>query len=356
MSDILKKSDVESLTLGEIHPLGWRRRRLVLLDQTRLPGTVSYVRPGDFQAVVAAIRQLVVRGAPLIGVAAAYGLTQEAYRQPDRRHLLGAAQALKAARPTAVNLSWAIARLERIIRDRRVSGKGLALLLELEARAIEAEEIERSVRLGRYGATLIRSGDRIMTICNAGRLAAPGLGTALAAIYTARNQGKAVEVFVPETRPLLQGARLTAFELSRAGIRCTVLTDSMVATVMPQIDLILVGADRIARNGDTANKIGTYQMALIAEHFRKRFYVAAPSSTFDVSVATGKEIPIEYRDPQELTFWRGTQAAPAQVRFHNPAFDVTPHGLIAGIITDQGILKPPYRHAIRRLFVGSNQP
>jgi methylthioribose-1-phosphate isomerase len=330
-------------------PLDWRAHRLHLLDQALLPGRVRFIQPGDYRGVVRAIQRLAVRGAPLIGVAAAFGLAQEAWRRPGRKHLFLAAEALKQARPTAVNLAWAIERMSRILHDPRIREDRLPAALEHEARRIRREEELRSVRMGRFGAGLIRKGYRILTICNAGMLAAPGLGTALAAVYVAHRQGKRVSVYAPETRPLLQGARLTAFELTRAGIPCTVLTDSMIATIMPEVDIVLTGADRIARNGDTANKIGTYQMALLARFFHKPFYPVAPVSTFDFAARTGRDIPIEQRSPRELMFCGTRQTAPAAARFHNPAFDVTPAKLITGIITDQGILRPPFKRSIGRL-------
>lgn len=330
-------------------PLDWHAHRLYLLDQTLLPGRVRFIQPRDYHAVVRAIQRLAVRGAPLIGVAAAFGLAQEAWREPVRKHLSRAAEALGQARPTAVNLAWAVERMSRVLRNSRIHEDRLPAALEHEARRIQAEEEQRSVRMGRFGAGLIRRGYRILTICNAGMLAAPGLGTALAAVYVAQRQGKRISVYAPETRPLLQGARLTAFELTRAGIPCTVLTDSMIATIMPEVDLVLTGADRIARNGDTANKIGTYQMALLARLFHRPFYAVAPVSTFDFAARTGGDIPIEQRSPRELMFCGTRQTAPAAARFHNPAFDVTPAKLITGIITDQGILRPPFRKAIARL-------
>jgi methylthioribose-1-phosphate isomerase len=337
---------------GTHQALVWHGHRLILLDQSLLPARIKYVRPFNYQGVVTAIQRLAVRGAPLIGVAGALGLALEARRNPNRRHLLQAALALKSARPTAINLAWAVERLEMIVRNRSVPDRELAPALEQEALTIQHQEEQRSLRMGKFGANLIKNNDKILTICNAGWLAAPGLGTALAAIYVAHRQRKKVTVYVPETRPLLQGGRLTAFELKQAGIDCVVLTDSMVATVMPEIDLVLVGADRIARNGDTANKIGTFQMALIARHFKKPFYPVAPVSTFDFRARTGNDLPIEQRAPEELIFCGARQIAPPGVRFHNPAFDVTPARLITGIVTDQGILKPPFRPAIAGLRIG----
>jgi methylthioribose-1-phosphate isomerase len=337
-------------------PLDWRAHRLYLLDQTLLPGRTTFLQPADYCAVVRAIQRLAVRGAPLIGVAAAFGLAQEAWRKPDRKHLFRAAEALKRARPTAVNLAWAIERMARILHNPRIREERLPAALEREARRIRREEELRSIRMGRFGAGLIRKGHRVLTICNAGVLAAPGLGTALAAVYVAHRQGKSVSVYAPETRPLLQGARLTAFELTRAGIPCTVLTDSMIATIMPEVDIVLTGADRIAANGDTANKIGTYQMALLARLFHKPFYPVAPVSTFDVAARTGKDIPIEQRSPRELMFCGTRRTAPAAARFHNPAFDVTPARLITGIVTDQGILRPPFKRSIEAMRARGRTP
>jgi len=332
--------------------VGWRRHRLFLLDQTLLPARVKFIQPADYRAVVRAIQRLAVRGAPLIGLAGAFGLAQEAWRKrgAGRPQLVRAAAALKTARPTAVNLSWAVGRLERLARDSRIPTRDLPELLEQEALAIQREEEVRSERMGKFGAALIRDKCRVLTICNTGFLAAPGLGTALAAVYAAHRQGKRIMVYVPETRPLLQGSRLTAFELSRARIPCVLLTDSMLATIMPEIDIVLVGADRIAANGDTANKIGTYQMALLAQQFGKPFYPVAPVSTFDFTTTTGADIPIEQRDGRELAFCGPRLIAPVGIRFHNPAFDVTPARFITGIVTDQGILKPPLKRAIARLI------
>jgi methylthioribose-1-phosphate isomerase len=359
--------------LGPLRPgrrpsaIRWRGHRLFLLDQTLLPAQVRFIQPIDYRAVVRAIQRLAVRGAPLIGVAGAFALAQEAWRGSgvrgqrsggrgqgsgsSREHLRRAAAALKAARPTAVNLGWAVGRLEAIIRDSSVATRDLPELLEQEARTIQREEEVRSEQMGEFGAALIRDGFRILTICNTGFLAAPGMGTALAAVYSASRQGKRVLVYVPETRPLLQGARLTTWELSRARVPCVLLTDSMLATIMPEIDIVLVGADRIAANGDTANKIGTYQMALLARQFGKPFYPVAPVSTFDFDAATGADIPIEQRDGRELAFRGNQRIVAVGIRFHNPAFDVTPAKLITGIVTDQGILKPPFRRAIAAMRI-----
>lgn len=344
--------------------IGWRGHRLSLLDQTLLPARVKFIQPADCRAVVRAIQRLAVRGAPLIGVAGAFGLAQEAWRRSgvrgrgsgvSREHLRRVAETLKQARPTAVNLGWAVGRLERLVRDSSIPTHDLPELLEQEALAILREEEARSQRMGELGAALIRDGCRILTICNTGFLAAPGLGTALAAVYVAQRQGKRILVYVPETRPLLQGARLTAWELSRAGIPCVLLIDSMLATIMSEIDIVLVGADRIAANGDTANKIGTYQMALLARQFGKPFYPVAPVSTFDFATATGADIPIEQRDGRELAFCGTRRIAPGGVRFHNPAFDVTPAKLITGIVSDQGILKPPLKRAIEAMRIADSR-
>lgn len=336
-----------------VEPLLWRQHRLWLLDQTELPRRVRYFTPDNYRQVIAAIRRLSVRGAPLIGIAAAYGLAQEAQRLTGsrniRKRLLRAAVALAAARPTAVNLSWAIQRLAAILNDHRIPESELAARLEQEATVIHQEERTRSMKLGALGNKLIPANARIMTICNAGRLAAPGFGTALAPVYLAHQQGKQPTVYVPETRPLLQGARLTAWELSNAGIPVVLLTDSMVSLLMPEIDLILVGADRIAANGDAANKVGTYQLSLLAHHFHRPFYVVAPVSTFDFKAGSARDIPIEERSARELQYCGKWRVAPKGISYHNPAFDVTPAKFITGIITDAGILYPPYRRAFATL-------
>jgi len=319
--------------------LSWRDDRLILLDQTKLPGEAVYLECRDFRAVAEAIKSMRVRGAPAIGVAGAFGLAlaaQEAvtYGLPMEAFVREAAEALRATRPTAVNLHWALERvLARFARDRSAGA------LTAEAEAILAEDLRTNLAIGRAGQVLLSDGDAILTHCNAGALATTGYGTALGVIRAAVEAGKKIEVFADETRPFLQGARLTAVELLADGIPATLICDNMAAALMRtrRIAAVLVGADRIARNGDVANKIGTYSLAVVAKAHGVPFYVAAPMSTYDPQVATGAEIPIEERDPDEVRRIGGVLVAPAEVPVWNPAFDVTPVGLVTGIVTEYGV-------------------
>lgn len=299
-----------------------------IIDQTLLPAQRVYLRLSDTQQVIDAIQRLAVRGAPAIGVAGAYGCVL-ALRQG-----LGHAglESIANARPTAVNLRWAVDRIAR------TCGGDPARALA-EARAIHAGDEASCAAIGRHGATLIRDGMGLLTHCNAGALATGGMGTALAPMYVAHQQGRKFRVFADETRPLLQGARLTAFELHEAGIDVTLIADNMAATVMQRgwVQAVITGADRIAANGDAANKIGTYGVALIAKAHGVPFYIAAPRSTFDAACPHGAGIPIEERSGRELRWLGATQTAPEAVAVFNPAFDVTPAGLIAGYITEDGI-------------------
>ncbi|MGA2396174.1 MAG: S-methyl-5-thioribose-1-phosphate isomerase [Candidatus Lustribacter sp.] len=303
------------------------------LDQRALPQTVVRERARSVDDVVEAIRSLAVRGAPAIGIFGAYGVALAAQLHEDAA-FDAAVQRIRAARPTAVNLAYAV---DRVLA--RADREYLA-----EANAIHAEQRDVDARIGRFGAELLPRKGNVMTHCNAGPLATGGEGTALAAIIAAHRAGKSLHVFVDETRPLLQGARLTMFELRAAGVPCTLITDSAAALTMQRnkVDAIVVGADRIARNGDTANKIGTYGLAIVAAHHGIPFYVAAPRTTFDFEIASGMEIPIEERSPDEI---RIVPDDPA----YNPAFDVTPGRLIAGIITEYGVLEPPYEDSIADL-------
>ncbi len=317
---------------------------LRLIDQTRLPTSLVAIDCADLDTVWEAIKSLRVRGAPAIGVAAAYGCVIGARAGSDCRAALRSAAAhLRTSRPTAVNLFWAIDRMESaanaIISDDRA---GFLDSLLREAGAIHDEDRAMCRAIGTHGAALIRSGDGILTHCNAGGLATSDYGTALAVIFRAHEQSKVVHVFADETRPLLQGARLTAWELSRRQIPATLICDNMAAQVMREgrVQLVVVGADRIAANGDTANKIGTYGVALLARAHGIPFYVAAPSSTFDLELRDGSSIPIEQRDPREVTHGFGLQTAPEGIGIYNPAFDVTPADLIAGIITERGVIRP----------------
>jgi methylthioribose-1-phosphate isomerase len=328
-----------------------------LIDQTLLPTQVQYRDCRTVEEVWEAIRVLRVRGAPAIGVAAAMGVVVGIQVHTDAetyaKRLKEVADYLRTSRPTAVNLFWAIERLEKKASAANLRDPAaLTRVLLDEALAIEREDRQMCRAIGRFGAELVQDGQGILTHCNAGGLATAEYGTALAVMYTAAEQGKTFQVFADETRPLLQGARLTAWELQQAGIDVTLICDSMAAQVMREgkIQLAVVGADRIAANGDTANKIGTYGVAVLARAHGIPFYVAAPSSTFDLRIADGSQIPIEQRDPREITEGLGKVIAPAGVRVYNPAFDVTPAELIAGIITEKGIIRPVNDQSIRQMF------
>lgn len=324
--------------------------RLRLLDQTRLPEEETYFIVDDLDCLIDAIRRLAVRGAPAIGCAAALGMAAVAEHYPDDLAAFLAcldrdAGPLASARPTAVNLRWAV---ERMRRELHAAAPGSAeearRILRRSALTILEEDIGLCRAIGQAGAELLPDGATVLTHCNAGALATGDFGTALAPIYAATEAGRKIRVFSDETRPLLQGSRLTAWELHRAGIEVWTICDDMAGQVMREgrIDLVIVGADRIAANGDTANKIGTYSVAVLAKHHGIPFYVAAPYSTFDLELADGRGIPIEERDPAEIGHGFGRVTAPDGVNFYNPAFDVTPAELITGFITERGILHPPF--------------
>ena len=343
----------------QVETLRWRDGRLELIDQRRLPLEFEYVVCADAAQTATAIRDMVVRGAPAIGCSAAYGVAVEAQRHADATRaqfdaaLEQAFKRLEASRPTAVNLFWAIERMrERHAQSRSSSVKAAAAALLELAKQIHSDDIEICRAIGRYGAPLIADGARIMTHCNAGALATAGHGTALGVIRSARDAGKRISVIANETRPYLQGARLTAWEMVQENIPVTLVTDNMAGHLMQQgrVDVIVVGADRIAANGDAANKIGTYTLAVLAERHRIPFYVAAPLSTIDIAIADGSAIPIEERDPAEVTGFRGTRWAPEGVGVFNPAFDVTPAALITGLITEKGVINRPDTAKIRSLF------
>ncbi len=331
----------------------WEKDSLLLLDQTRLPQKVEYIRCKDYETVAQAIRDLSVRGAPAIGVAAAYGLVLGLL---EKQFITGEdliaeakriAQELWLTRPTAVNLRWALERMLQKMNEAAASSltpEYLKSVLLQEAHAILSEDINANKSIGNYGEKLIPDKARILTHCNAGALATAGYGTALGVIRAAKEAGKEVSVFADETRPLLQGARLTAWEMVQEKIPVTLITDNMAASLMAQqmVDLVIVGADRIAANGDTANKIGTYGVALLAREHKIPFYVAAPVSTIDLKLKQGKDIPIEERNYLEVTYISGQMIAPEGVKVWNPAFDVTPNVLIAAIITERGVVTPPY--------------
>jgi methylthioribose-1-phosphate isomerase len=337
-----------------ISPVRWEGSRLVLLDQTRLP-VEEVERPyASWEEVAEAIRSLVVRGAPAIGVAAAFGVALAA-QQSRADHWEGlladleeAIKGLGATRPTAVNLFWALERMRRVaIANRAVSIDTLRGRLLEEAQAILDEDVTANRVIGANGASLVPDGGRVLTHCNAGALATAGYGTALGVVRAAHERGKLALVWVDETRPVMQGSRLTAWELAREGIPHRLISDVAAAYVMKRgdVDLVVTGADRIAANGDTANKIGTYGLAVLARHHGIPFYVAAPFSTIDPTIATGAAIVIEERDPAEVRGVAGRQTAPATSPIFNPAFDVTPAALISAIITERGVIRPPYHFA-----------
>ncbi|HTM55719.1 MAG TPA: S-methyl-5-thioribose-1-phosphate isomerase [Pirellulales bacterium] len=323
---------------------------LVLIDQTRLPMELVEVECRDVKGVWEAIKSLRVRGAPAIGIAAAYGLClglQDVTRADEGTFYMRLGQVreeLATSRPTAVNLFWALDRMTARAETLRgkMSPREVLIVLLAEARAIEAEDRAMCRKIGEHGARLLRDGQGVLTHCNAGGLATADYGTALALFFNAHESGRRVHVYVDETRPLLQGARLTAWELAQRGIETTLICDSMAAQVMREgrVQAVVTGADRIAANGDTANKIGTYSLAVLAAAHSIPFYVAAPSSTFDLSLANGDAIPIEHRDPREITHGFGRQTAPDGISVYNPAFDVTPAHLIRSIICERGLIEP----------------
>jgi methylthioribose-1-phosphate isomerase len=341
---------------------------LRLLDQQRLPGECVVSSCSTVAQVAEAIRTLQVRGAPAIGGAAAYGLALGAREAlpPDKitapetalANLNAIALELRATRPTAVNLAWALERLLGVAERHCLADGAVADLparLLAEAHAIAAEDAAACRRMGELASDLIADGDTLLTHCNAGALATCGIGTALAPIYTAQRQGKRLHVYVDETRPVLQGARLTAWELQRAGVPLTLITDNMSAHILRSagVRAIFVGADRIAANGDTANKIGTYGLAVLAQVHGVPFYVVAPRSTIDFALPSGDGIPIEERAPTEVTHLRGMALAPAGVRVANPAFDVTPARYITAIITEAGLARPPYIESLAAQVVAT---
>jgi methylthioribose-1-phosphate isomerase len=330
-------------------PIGWTPGHTVrILDQSLLPTEEAYRDLDTIEAVAEAIRTLRVRGAPLIGIAAAMGVAMAGQRGGGAagRDGLGqvheACRLLAATRPTAVNLQWALNRMRRRAEQAHASGENLPQTLIEEANAIWEEDRAMCQRIGELGAPLIPPGATICTICNAGALATGGIGTALAPVYTLQRAGQTPHVLVPETRPLLQGSRLTAWELTQAGVPCTLIADGMIASRLRLGDVacVIVGADRIAANGDVANKIGTYGLALAAHAHGVPFYVAAPSSTIDAATPDGSGIPIEKREADEVSTWRGVRTAPKGVGVWNPAFDVTPAKLVTAIITESGIFPP----------------
>ncbi len=334
----------------------WKNDTLRILDQTRLPQKEIYLIITQPVKLASSIDRLSIRGAPAIGVAAAYGVALSA--QKVRNHDIDRARGeiikdismLSETRPTAVNLFWALDRMKRKVNTYRgKSAKRLYNTLLSEAKKIHREDSYLCRKIGEYGARLVPQNATIMTHCNAGALATGGWGTALGVIYAAKKRGKKLRVYVGETRPLLQGARLTTWELKKNGIPVVLVADAARGAVLKEcgIDLVVVGADRIAANGDTANKIGTYPLAVLSKEHRIPFYVAAPSTTFDLSIRSGKDIPIEERGEEEVRGFANITTAPS-VDVFNPAFDITPHTFISGIITEKGVLKKPYWKSIKK--------
>ncbi|MBZ5502137.1 MAG: S-methyl-5-thioribose-1-phosphate isomerase [Acidobacteriia bacterium] len=347
-----------------VEPIRWTREGVVLLDQRRLPGEVLYLTYTDYRELARAIKDMVIRGAPAIGVAAAMGVALGVERsgaqtlEQLRAEFATICETLARTRPTAVDLFWAIERFKRRFAELAAAAESggpeaiarIRTALVEEAQQVHQERREADNRIGKFGAALLPKSGRVMTQCNAGALATAGIGTALGVIRMAVQAGHQIEVLVPETRPYLQGARLTAWELHEDGIPLTLITDNMVAHFLKTggVGAVVVGADRIARNGDTANKIGTYGIAVLAREHNVPFYVAAPISTLDLSIPSGDHIPIEERSEEEVTHLGGVRIAP-NVRAAHPAFDVTPARFIAAIITERGVARPPFETSLAAL-------
>ncbi len=337
----------------------WKNNAVVMIDQRVLPDREVYNTYRDYKGVAGAIKDMVVRGAPAIGVAAAMGVALGALKIKARdmkafkKEFDKVAKLLASTRPTAVNLFWAIERMRRVASDNEGLGvESLKKRLVAEAREIHRDDIEINRRIGKFGGALLKNNSTVLTHCNAGALATAGYGTALGVIRGAIEGGKKVAVYADETRPFLQGARLTAWELKKDKIDVTLITDNMAGYIMKKglIDAVVVGADRIAANGDVANKIGTYTVALLAKEHGIPFYVAAPLSTIDLNIKHGDNIPIEERDSTEVTHLKGKRVAPKGISVRNPAFDVTPNRLVTGIITEKGVVRRPYAKGLKALF------
>jgi methylthioribose-1-phosphate isomerase len=336
-----------------VKTIQWKNDRVVMLDQRLLPHKEVYRVCRDYQEVAQAIRAMVIRGAPAIGVAAAMGVALGAAKAQVKtfdRDFERIFLTLSKTRPTAVNLFWALERMRKIYTVNRSRGVDVVKrLLKDEAQAIYKEDIAANKQLGKFGAQMLRNARHLMTHCNAGALATAGYGTALGVIRALKDAGREFDVFVNETRPFLQGARLTAWELKKENIPATLITDSMAGYVMQtgKVDAVVVGCDRVAANGDVANKIGTYTIAVLAKRHGIPFYVAGPTSSIDLNCPSGKEIPIEQRDAKEVSHIFGKALAPKGIKVFNPAFDVTSHDLISAIITEKGVIQPPYQQNIR---------
>ena len=342
----------------EIITVAWHDGAVRLIDQTRLPAELVTIDCTDLDTLCEAILKLRVRGAPALGVSAAYGLAMVAHHSQAtdvpalQAELREASKIIGRTRPTAVNLFWALQRLGRLVEAGAASAAGMRATLLAAAQQVEAEDRAANEALSKLGAELLPERARVVTHCNAGALCASGgYGTALGVIRAAAEAGKVAMVYADETRPLLQGARLTAWEMVQLGVPVTVLTDSMAASLMAsgQVNCVVTGADRIAANGDVANKIGTYGLAIVAKHHGVPFYVAAPTSTLDLNLASGADIPIEQRSPDEVRGFRTEVTAPAEAEVYNPAFDVTPHELVAAIVTERGVARDPYVPALQAM-------
>jgi methylthioribose-1-phosphate isomerase len=336
-----------------VKTLEWKNDSVIILDQRLLPSKEIYRVYRNYKAVAHAIRAMVIRGAPAIGVAAAMGVALGALKSKEKgfdREFERMLKVFAGTRPTAVNLFWALERMRKVYSENRSAGvKHVKQRLKEEAQRMYAEDIAANRLLGKNGARLVGGAARVLTHCNAGALATAGYGTALGVVRAIKESGKKVEVFANETRPFFQGARLTAWELKKDGIPVTLLTDSTMGYVLQKskVDVVIVGCDRVAANGDVANKIGTYTLAVLARRHGIPFYVAGPTSSFDLSCASGSEIPIEERDPKEVSHMFGKSVSPAGVRVLNPAFDVTPNELVSAFITEKGIINQPFEQNIR---------
>lgn len=342
-----------------IETIKWENDKIKLIDQTKLPLSLEHIICSDVKTLWHAIKRLSVRGAPAIGIAGAFGVVLGIRNSRAKtfagfeKDLSKVIRYLASSRPTAVNLFWALERMRKAaLEHRRYPIIRIKEILYHESVRILNEDKSICRAMGSYGAGLIKNGDRALTICNAGALATGDFGTALGVFYQAKKAGKKFKVYSSETRPLLQGARLTTWELLQEGVDVTLICDNMAASLMKKslIDKVFVGADRIAANGDTANKIGTYGLAVLAHYHKIPFYVVAPKSTFDLEIRSGKEIPIEERREEEVTEIYGRRIAPLGVKVYNPAFDVTPCGLISAIITEKGVVRPTYKKNIRKML------
>lgn len=346
-------TDTAVLTQKTFETIEWTAAGVVMIDQTRLPRETAFVTCRSYQEVADAIRGMIIRGAPAIGVAAAMGVALGVLHSLDPdAEMPVICETLAKTRPTAVNLFWGIDRMKREYESvRHLPLDEIRKRMVEEAQLVRREDIAINEAIGRHGAPLVPDGKTVLTHCNAGALATAGFGTALGVIRAAVQAGKKIDVFADETRPFLQGTRLTAWELQRDGIETTVITDSMAGHFLKsgRIGCVVVGADRIAANGDVANKVGTYSVAVLAKENGVPFYVAAPTSTLDLTLASGAEIPIEERAPQEVTHLQGIEIAPAGIHVENPAFDVTPNRYVSAIITERGVARAPYIESLVNL-------